>query len=147
MKAAINLLETELLRLERVLEKFAKLKDKAGYKEIEAITTELRQAVNLLNIGKANLSEFSLDAENSFSFAIQKDNPKNDAPQYKLKTVQEIFDILTEKNIDKFMLEFKMIMQVGINVRNISKAVIEKEEGVVPEDDCLKMPSFVWIDD
>jgi hypothetical protein len=87
-----------------------------------------------------------LGTDNSFCMMIQKKNPKKNAKQYTLVTVQDIFNILTEKNINKFMREFKMGMQLGINLRNLTKIIIEKK-GKTPDDDCLKMPSFTWIDD
>ena len=79
--------------------------------------------------------------ENDFFYImIQKKNPKKNAKRYELSTVQDIFNILTEKNINKFMKEFKMGMKLGITLRNIN-------ENENPEAYCLKMPSFIWIDD
>lgn len=81
-----------------------------------------------------------------FSLKIQKKNPKKDAPVHKFVTVQDIFNALNEKNVNKFMKEFKQGMQVAIALRELSKA-LAKENGEDVGDEILQMPSFTWIED
>jgi hypothetical protein len=72
---------------------------------------------------------------------IQGYDSKEKSKQYEIITVQDIFSILTDKNINKFMREFKQAMKIGIALREITKALDLKD------NDALKMPSFTWIDD
>ena len=88
-----------------------------------------------------------LGADNSFIIKIQKKNPKKNPKQYELKTVQDIFSILNDKNINKFMREFKKGMELGIALRELSKTLVEPIEGIEIDNNILKMPSFTWIDD
>jgi len=88
-----------------------------------------------------------LGADNSFIIKIQKKNPKKNPKQYELTTVQDIFSILNNKNINKFMREFKKGMELGIALRELSKTLVEPIEGIEVDNNILKMPSFTWIDD
>lgn len=76
-----------------------------------------------------------------FGFEILKKNPKKNAKFYELVTVQDIYAILTEENINKFMREFKIGMKVSVAMRDLMIA-----KGIKSED-VPKMESFTWIDD
>lgn len=77
---------------------------------------------------------------------IQKKNPKKNAPVHELKTIQDIFNVVNEKNLNKFIREFKQGLQVGIAIRELSKTHA-KAEGVEIGNEVLQMPSFTWIED
>lgn len=83
---------------------------------------------------------------NDFSVMVQSRNPKPNAKGYKLVTVQDIFNVLTEKNVNRFMKEFKQGMKVAIAMRELAKS-ISKADGIEAGNDVLQMPSFTWIED
>ena len=83
---------------------------------------------------------------NDFSVMVKKRNPKPNAKSHKLVTVQDIFNVLTEKNVNRFMKEFKQGMKVAIAMRELAKS-ISKAEGIEAGNDVLQMPSFTWIED
>ena len=80
------------------------------------------------------------------SLLIQKKNPKKNAIHYELTTIEEIFNLLTEKNLNKFMRDFKQGMKVSIAFRDLAKAISEAK-GIEPSKADLKMTKFTWIDD
>ena len=86
------------------------------------------------------------DEDYEFRIKIQKKNPKKGAKTYKFVTIQDIFDVITEKNINKFCREFKQALSVGIATRKLIN-VLAKSDGIEVKDDILKMPSLTWIDD
>lgn len=81
-----------------------------------------------------------------FGLKIQKKNPKPDAKQYRIETMQELFDVLNKENFGRFFKEFKQAMKVAVEFRELTKAIC-KAEGHEVNYDMLKMPAFTWIDD
>lgn len=81
-----------------------------------------------------------------FGVKIQNKNPKPGAKQYRIETVQDLFDMLTEENFSRFFKEFKQGMKVAVQFRELTKAVC-KAQGHEVNDSVLKMPAFTWIDD
>lgn len=88
--------------------------------------------------------------DGSFSIMIQKKNPKKNPLTHKIETVQDIFDAVNEKNLNRFIKDFKQGLQVAMATRSLIES-IAKEQGLslnhVKETDVLKMPSFTWIED
>jgi hypothetical protein len=58
--------------------------------------------------------------------------------EYDLKTIEDITNVLTESNIDNFLVDFKMWLSMRIEFKKIKEA-----EGVVKFDNT----QFRWIDD
>jgi hypothetical protein len=87
-----------------------------------------------------------LNLEQGFQIKIQKKNPKKNPKTYEFETVEEIFNAITEKNLNKFCREFKQALSVGIATRELIKSMA-KADGLTPPIDILKMPSLTWIDD
>lgn len=86
------------------------------------------------------------DEQPTLRIGIMKKKPKKNPVTYELKTVGDIFNMLNDKNINKFMREFKTGMQVSIAARELMKSIVEKD-GVPWDNDLMQMPSFTWIDD
>ena len=85
-------------------------------------------------------------SDGSISIKIQIPNPKPNAPEHKLITIQDIFKVVNKKNVNKFIREFKQGLQVGIALRDVTQA-IAKENGSEVGSNVLDMPFFVWIED
>lgn len=83
---------------------------------------------------------------NTLLIKVQKKNPKPNPKEYKLETIQDIFDMLDEKNINRFMKDFKQGMRISIAMRTLSESIGESV-GLDKNASTLKMPSFTWIDD
>lgn len=86
----------------------------------------------------------------TFGLHIQKKNPKPNAPEYNMITVQEIFDILTPENMNRFFKDFKTGMSAAVHLRQVVKEIansIHAEAKDLSASDIMKMPSFKWIDD
>ena len=77
---------------------------------------------------------------------ISKKNPKKNPVHHELITVADIFKCINEKNINKFMREFKQGMSVGIATRNLAIS-LAKGEGKEVGNEILSMPKFTWIED
>lgn len=79
-------------------------------------------------------------------YSLQKKNPKPNAPRYKLKTVEDIFEILTEENYKRFLKDFEILIESHLAMRILVKEVAKSED--IPSD--LFRPllkDFIWIDD
>lgn len=76
---------------------------------------------------------------NKIHFKIQKKDPKPNAKQYHIETVQDVFDATNIDNVDKFLDEFKMVLCSGYLLRDVSKNENPDEK--------VGLPSFIWIDD
>ncbi len=76
---------------------------------------------------------------NEIKFRIQKKRPKKNAKEYKLETLQDIFDATNNKNVDKFLKEFKMCLTSGFIIRELNE--IENPNTKV------NFHSLKWIDD
>ena len=85
-------------------------------------------------------------SDRSISIKIQIPNPKPNAPEHKLITVQDIFRVVNKKNLNKFIREFKQGLQVGIALRDITQSIAE-ENGSEFDGHVFDMPFFVWIED
>lgn len=57
---------------------------------------------------------------------------------YTIATMQDIFDLITEDNIDSFMLDFYKM----VHTNALARKEIGEEEWMK-----LRMPSFRWIND
>lgn len=79
--------------------------------------------------------------DGNFSIMIQKSNPKPNPVIYEFVTINDIFNAMTEENVDKFCKEFKQSLKVGIEFRELSKL-----QGVEAENEA-QMPLMTWIDD
>jgi len=56
--------------------------------------------------------------------------------EYKLNTIKEIIDILDNKNVDSFLIDFNNFLRFKVSLKEL------KEIKVETTDDC-----FNWIDD
>ena len=65
---------------------------------------------------------------------------------HNLKTVKEITNIITEKNLDVFIADFKMFLELQIKTREIDFSKIEGLEGIAL-DEIQMGESFRWCDD
>jgi hypothetical protein len=81
-----------------------------------------------------------------FYLRIEVKDPKENAPEYEISTIEELFDVLTEENFDRFLKDFEAGMRSGIAMREMVKE-IAKANDIEPDDSLLKMPTFTWIDD
>lgn len=70
-----------------------------------------------------------------------------DAPFVRLKTINDIFNVVTIKNIDDFLEDFKMVLIQSIASRDILKKKIEEIEGIEFDNKMLKISYFEWSDD
>lgn len=82
------------------------------------------------------------EQEYRFGILLQKDNPRPNAPRYRFETIAQIFDFLTEKNVDRFLYEFSEGMKIAVSMR---EATYEADSETTSEG--LKMEYFEWIDD
>lgn len=76
---------------------------------------------------------------NEIKFRIQKKNPKKNPIEYKLETLQDIFDATNNKNVNKFLREFKICLTAGFLIRELNN--IENPNTKVD------FHSLKWIDD
>jgi hypothetical protein len=83
--------------------------------------------------------------ESKFSLEIKKNNPKPNAPQYDIKTIKELFEILTEENYKRFLKAFKESIEIKLELNKVIESM-SKGKGQI-NIDVLKIESFTWIDD
>ena len=65
-----------------------------------------------------------------------KENPKENAKEYKFSTIQEMFSFLTPENVDRFLND--------INI-GIKSSVLMKD--AIPKGQPFELKEMVWIDD
>lgn len=51
-------------------------------------------------------------------FKVTKKNPKEDAISYKITTIEELFDMLTVDNVNKFVEEFGELAAMIVGVKS-----------------------------
>ncbi len=77
------------------------------------------------------MSEKKIVAEDgTFRVMIQCKNPKKNPVHHELVTIQDIFNVVNEKNLSKFIKEFKQALQFGIMTRELTKEVAKKIEAI-----------------
>jgi len=79
----------------------------------------------------------------SIYIQANKKDPKPNPVTYELSTVSEIFDAVTEENIERLLEAFAQSLRFGMATREIAMAlsVTEVNSGK------LAMEKFIWIDD
>jgi len=65
--------------------------------------------------------------------------------RHDLKTIQDIVDVVSEDNIDNFMVDFRGFLDGFIALQNIGKLVLDEDD--VEIDHRVKVGSLIWIDD
>jgi hypothetical protein len=92
--------------------------------------------------------------EAGFKIGFMKKDPKPNAPEYQITTIQELFDMLTPENIDRFFEEFSLSMKTCVLARQdlfdqvLKQIPAERVNEInIQAKDLYKMPSFKWIDD
>ena len=72
---------------------------------------------------------------------FNKENPKDNPIEYNMETIDDMFQILTEENIDRFFIEFKDVMLTIVQART------RVESNVEPTQERIRFKSYKWIDD
>ena len=65
--------------------------------------------------------------------------------RFELNTIQDIVEAVNEDNVDNFMVDFKVLLDGYIALRNISRLSIGDDE--INIDHRVKVGSLVWIYD
>ena len=68
---------------------------------------------------------------------IKKKNPKKDPKQYVIKNLVDIFNVITEENVDQFSKDINALFITWAQMKKLAG----KKETLIPED------SIIWIDD
>lgn len=76
--------------------------------------------------------------------SVNKKNPKPDAPCYEIRTIKEMFDILTEDNYKKFLRELKKTIELRFAIMEILNHSVGKHDETKEN---LETDTFIWIDD
>lgn len=95
-------------------------------------------------IDLSSLKEETSDKEGMIKLEITKKNPKKNAKSYHIETVQDIFNVINSKNINKFIREFKIVLHSGLLLKACNENFTK--EGKYPKQDIL-FRYFEWIDD
>jgi len=74
-----------------------------------------------------------------FTVLVKKENAKENAKEYRLKTVKEIYDILNSENVDRFLEDFRVGVKSFVLLREATQAIGVKEN--------IELEEMVWIDD
>ncbi len=74
-----------------------------------------------------------------FTVLVKKENAKENAKEYRLKTIKEIYDILNSKNVDRFLEDFRVGVKSFVLLREATQAIGVKEN--------IELEEMVWIDD
>ena len=69
---------------------------------------------------------------------IQKSNPKKVAVTYKIETVNDICQMITEENVDNFLSDFESMLRTCILVKGLNFGKDASK---------LQLSSFDWTDD
>lgn len=77
----------------------------------------------------------------NFTLEVLKEDAPPDAPRHTLRTVGEVFDLLTEENFDRFFSAFQQGMRLAMAAREVARATADQGEGDV------RMEAFTWVDD
>lgn len=85
------------------------------------------------------------EKDGAFKISVTKANPKPDAPTYTVKTIAELFDIVTTENVERLAADLKTALGVHAHMMNVVRAIAE-----MSDDESKKLgsvPEFTWIDD
>lgn len=74
-----------------------------------------------------------------FTILVKKENAKENATEYRFKTVKEIYNILNSENIDRFLEDFCVGVKSFVLLREAPQAIGVKEN--------IELEEMVWIDD
>ena len=74
-----------------------------------------------------------------FTVLVKKENAKDNAKEYKFKTVKEIYDILNSENVDRFLEDFCTGVKTFVLLREATQAMGVKEN--------IELEELTWIDD
>ncbi len=80
----------------------------------------------------------------SIYIEVNKTDPKPNPVTYELSTVSEIFDAVTEENIERLLEAFEQCLRLGMATRALTEAI---SVGMPEGAGNLAMERFVWIDD
>lgn len=77
-------------------------------------------------------------------FKVKKKNPKLNAPEYHLRTVEDIFKMVNRENYKRFLKDFRQAIETKLALQESINAISQaRTGGEIP----LKTDEFVWIDD
>lgn len=76
-----------------------------------------------------------MENESQLVFSLTKENPNPDAKEYKLETIQDIYDCVTIHNIDKFLSEFGIILRSAALAKSMNNNKPLKHSGTTWSDD------------
>jgi hypothetical protein len=79
--------------------------------------------------------------ECKIKFSVTKKDGKKDAPEYQIKTVEDIFRMVTLENHERFLHDFKTMVGIIVEAKELAKKLGENE------NETLKVSEYTWIDD
>lgn len=82
--------------------------------------------------------------EHILQISVMKTNPLPNAERYEIETVEQIGDLLTEENVERFLADFA----AGMRIHVAAKAYIQELKKDKPEiKGDIKIKKFTWIND
>ena len=66
--------------------------------------------------------------------------------EYQIKTIQDILDCVNRENLDNFMVDLRVLIEIYITFQSLSH-MTAKEMGLPPEIAKIESEGFIWIDD
>lgn len=72
--------------------------------------------------------------------------PKPNAQEYTIRTIEELFNVVTVDNIDKFLSDIDAGIRVAVQMREAVKSIAELSGATISNKD-IGMDRLVWIDD
>jgi hypothetical protein len=79
--------------------------------------------------------------EYKIQFSVTKKDGKENAPEYRIKTIEDLFRVVTLENHERFLTDFKTMVEIVVNAKEIAKKVGENE------NDAINISEYTWIDD
>ena len=73
---------------------------------------------------------------------MKKIKPK----KYQIKTVQDMFNCVTKKNLDNFMIDLRSLIETYIAFKELVK-IVGEVEGLPPELAEISSDGYTWVDD
>lgn len=81
-----------------------------------------------------------------FSFVVKRKDPKPNAPEYHIETIEQLFEMLTDENYQRWLKDFRQTIELKLSLDKTMKLIAESEKvetGVHP----LKVKTYTWVDD
>lgn len=76
--------------------------------------------------------------------SVMKTDPTPNAERYEIETVEQIADLLTEENVEKFLADFAAGMRIHVAAKTYIQEI--KRASTEIEGD-IKIKKFTWIND